>query len=115
MGPPGNCTMAFVHTVAALVSRTTPGRGPFGAAILKLRAFLGARTPPSQDEEPPLRAELLSAEQMERHGVLLARAHQLRPVPARDRLLERLAENEAALLATCNVLAAAIAANRRIG
>ena len=54
-------------------------------------------------------------EQMERHGKLLAQAHELRPTPAPDRLLKRLAENEAALLGTCNLLVAATAANRRIG
>ena len=59
-------------------------------------------------DESPLRAELLSATQMERHGKLLAQAHELRRRPAPDRLLKRLAENEAALVRTCNLLIAAI-------
>ena len=71
--------------------------------------------PESIADEAPLRAELLSAEQMERHGKLLATTHQLRIAPAPDRLLKRLAENEAALVKTCDLLIAATAANRRIG
>ena len=45
-------------------------------------------------EEPPLRSELFSADQMEQHGRNLALAHRLAPGHA-DRLLARLAENEA--------------------
>ena len=41
-------------------------------------------------DESPLRAELFSAVQMEQHGKILARAHQLVPGPPHDRLLERL-------------------------
>ena len=47
------------------------------------------------DEEPPLRSELFSADQMEQHGKTLAGAHRLAPGRAPDRLLARLAENEA--------------------
>ncbi len=66
------------------------------------------------DEEPPLRAELLSADQMERHGEILAREHQLftgRPV---NHLLARLAENEHLLLDINNLLTDDVKANRRI-
>jgi cellobiose phosphorylase len=65
-------------------------------------------------EEPPLRAELFSTDQMEQHGVRLASAHRLITGRVPDQLLSRLAANEAVLIGTCNRLTAAIAANHRI-
>ena len=65
-------------------------------------------------EEPPLRAELFSADQMEEHGKTLAVAHRLAPGPAPDRLLGRLAENESLLIEVCGLLTAAVSANRRV-
>ncbi|HTH56752.1 MAG TPA: glucoamylase family protein [Cyclobacteriaceae bacterium] len=47
--------------------------------------------------EEPLRAELLSAEQMERFGKSLAANHKLSTNPAQDHLLKRLADNEGVL------------------
>ena len=47
--------------------------------------------------EPPLRAQLFSAEQMERHGKALAHAHRLHPQAQPDQLLARLKENEGLL------------------
>ncbi len=47
-------------------------------------------------EEPPLRSELFSADQMEQHGKALAAAHLPGARRRRDPLLARLAENEAA-------------------
>ncbi|HEV7231662.1 MAG TPA: hypothetical protein VGO45_10060, partial [Bacteroidia bacterium] len=44
--------------------------------------------------EEPLRAELLSSDQMERFGKMLAGTHKLSTKPAQDHLLRRLAENE---------------------
>ena len=41
------------------------------------------------DEEPPLRSELFSADQMEQHGKSLALAHRLAPGRAPDQLLAR--------------------------
>ena len=66
------------------------------------------------DDEPPLRAELFSANQMERHGKILAGSHRLSSRRAPDQLLARLAGNEAVLLDACNLLSAAVKANRRI-
>ena len=66
------------------------------------------------DEEPPLRSELFSADQMEQHGKNLAAAHRLAPGRAPDRLLARLAENERILIDVCDLLTAAVTANRRI-
>jgi cyclic beta-1,2-glucan synthetase len=65
-------------------------------------------------EELPLRSELFSAEQMERHGKALAAVHRLTPRRLRDRLLPRLAANETVLIEVCNRLTAAVSANDRI-
>jgi len=65
-------------------------------------------------EEPPLRSELFSAEQMERHGKTLAAAHRLTPRRVPDRLLSRLAANETVLIEVCEQLTAAVSANDRI-
>ena len=62
-------------------------------------------------EEPPLRAELLSADQMEQHGKVLAAAHVLSPVNAPDRLLPRLMENEHAIDAVVKALTASVEAH----
>ena len=70
--------------------------------------------PEYASEEPPLRSELLSADQMEQHGKALAGAHRLSPGRAPDQLLARLAENEGVLLEVSDLLTAAVKANRRI-
>ncbi|GAB2562297.1 cyclic beta 1-2 glucan synthetase [Dyella jejuensis] len=64
--------------------------------------------------EPTLRAELFSAEQMEQHGVALARQHKLSPRSSSDRLLKRLDENAGLLLQACDALTSAVKGNRRI-
>jgi len=65
-------------------------------------------------DEPPLRAELFSAVQMEQHGKNLAAAHQLTSVRAPDQLLARLTENEHTLIDVCALLMTAVTATRRI-
>ena len=64
--------------------------------------------------EPPLRAELFSADQMEHHGKTLAGSHTISPGRAPDQLLTRLRENEDLLLGVHNLLTEAVKANRRI-
>ena len=54
--------------------------------------------------EPPLRAELFSADQMERHGTTLAELHKIQATHGPDKLLARLEKNEDALLAGYEVL-----------
>ena len=49
-------------------------------------------------DEPPLRSELFSADQMEQHGKALAASHTLIEGRAPDQLLTRLAKNEVALI-----------------
>ena len=65
-------------------------------------------------DEPPLRSELFSADQMKLHGKTLAASHQLNPGPARERLLTRLADNEAILIGVRSLLTDAVQASRRI-
>ena len=64
-------------------------------------------------QEEPLRAELFSAEQMERHGKRLAALHVLGAPRVPDRLLARLASNERVLVALGRQLAATADAERR--
>ena len=59
--------------------------------------------------EPPLRAELLSAAQMKQHGGVLAAGHKLASHWVPDRLLSRLAENEQILVEACRLLTEALA------
>lgn len=66
------------------------------------------------DDEPPLRSELFSRDQMTRHGTALAGSHKLSLGRPSDRLLTRLAENEDVLIGTRNLLTEAVKANRRI-
>ncbi|WP_083917397.1 glycoside hydrolase family 94 protein [Leeia oryzae] len=73
----------------------------------------GRWSPASPEEEPPLRSELLSAEQMARHGKALAALHPLASGSAPDLLLPRLAANEAALISVCDVLMLSGAHKRR--
>ena len=65
-------------------------------------------------EEPPLRSDLYSIDQLERHAQLIAAAHQLSTERNADKLLSRLAENERVLVDTYDLIAAAVARNRRI-
>src|SRR5712692_7478991 len=65
-------------------------------------------------DEPPLRSELFSADQMNLHGKTLAASHQLSPARRRDRLLARLAENEDVLIGVRRLLTDAAQANRRL-
>ena len=84
--------------------------------LSQLRARLrgNSQTQKCADNEPPLRSELFSSDQMEQHGKTLAGLHKLGLGRARDRLLTRLAENEGVLLGVRNLLTEAIKATRRI-
>ncbi|MBN2060772.1 MAG: cyclic beta 1-2 glucan synthetase [Deltaproteobacteria bacterium] len=66
------------------------------------------------NDEPPLRSELFSIDQMKQHSKALAESHKLSLGHASDRLLTRLAENEGILSGTHNLLTEAVKANRRI-
>ncbi|MEO6365754.1 MAG: glucoamylase family protein, partial [Luteimonas sp.] len=66
------------------------------------------------DDEQPLLAQLLSAEQMERHGKALARSHRVGTKAQSDPLLARLSDNQDVLDRACDMLNAASQANRRL-
>jgi cyclic beta-1,2-glucan synthetase len=84
--------------------------------LRRLQAFrrrrVAARTRPEQ--EPALRADLFSAEQMERHGRVLAAQHRLRERSQADLLLGRLADNEAVITDSCERMTKATRRKRRI-
>ncbi len=87
-----------------------------GRTLLRLRVRLGLNVPARKYavDEPPLRSELFSADQMEQHGKTLAGLHKLSRGRPRDRLLRRLADNESVLLSVHNLLTEAVKADRRI-
>jgi cyclic beta-1,2-glucan synthetase len=96
-----------------MAQSVTSGTSLFGhLAAFRTRASAWSRKRPV--EELPLRSELFSADQMERHGKALASAHRLTPRHARDELLPRLAANESVLIGVCKRLIAAVSANHRI-
>jgi cellobiose phosphorylase len=65
-------------------------------------------------DELPLRAELFSVDQLQRHAKTIAAGHRLAAGPARDKLLSRLAENEAILVDTHELVTAAAKRNRSV-
>jgi len=73
-----------------------------------------ASSGPQHEDQPPLRAELFSAEQLEQHGRALAGAHRLGSPDTPERLLLRLADNEQVLVRTCDLLMAAVKGRVRI-
>jgi cyclic beta-1,2-glucan synthetase len=67
-----------------------------------------------QNDEQPLRDELFSAEQLERHAEELARSHRLAAVKWPDTLIPRLNDNESILVRTYELVTAAASQKRRI-
>jgi cyclic beta-1,2-glucan synthetase len=86
------------------------------ARLGRLSAWRKTRTGglPLGPDEQPLRAELLSVDQLEHHAKKLAAAHQLAAGRGSDRLISRLNENEAVLIRTYELVTAAVERNRRI-
>jgi len=84
-------------------------------SLLSMRSHLKDKlAKKSTLDEPPLRAELLSRDQMRQHGKALAESHTLTEKRAPEQLLTRLTENEGVLVKTCSLLTSAVKANRRI-
>ncbi len=95
------------------MARQKPSRDPLHSlrdAIARRRD----RTATFDGEEPPLRAELFSREQMAQHGKILAGRHRLSAGRASNRLLTRLVENEAMLVAVRALVTEAVNTDRRI-
>jgi cyclic beta-1,2-glucan synthetase len=67
-----------------------------------------------QSNQPPLRAELFSADQMEQHGKFLASTHILGSLSKSTRLLNRLDDNEQVLLECRALLTETVKAKARI-
>lgn len=65
---------------------------------LRARFPGNSRTQKYADNEPPLRSELFSSDQMDQHGKVLAGSHKLSTDHVPETLLTRLAENEGVLL-----------------
>ncbi|HYM11851.1 MAG TPA: cyclic beta 1-2 glucan synthetase, partial [Bryobacterales bacterium] len=84
--------------------------------LFRLRAHLRANALEQKyaGDEPPLRSELFSADQMQQHGRTLAGSHKLSTGRAPDQLLPRLDENEALLLGVRDLLTEAVQGSRRI-
>ncbi len=81
---------------------------------LRVRLRGNSRIQMHAGDEPPLRSELFSSDQMEQHGKTLAGLHKLGLGRAPDRLLTRLAENESVLIGACKLLTSAVTANCQI-
>lgn len=84
--------------------------------LLDVKARLGRTglTQAHTGDEPPLRAELFSRDQMKRHAMALADSHKLSLGRPSARLLTRLAENEEILIGARNLLTEAVKTSRRI-
>lgn len=81
----------------------------------RLRRLMGLATKNGPGiPDPPLRAVLLSAEQMKQQGTELARSHQIAVRSGPDRLLGRLIENQQVIAQAVNMLAAAVRAQRHL-
>ena len=80
----------------------------------RMRAYRADPEKKYAGDEPPIRSELFSSEQMMQHGSSLANVHKLSSGRAVDRLLPRLADNEIVLIQARNQLAESIKAHRRM-
>ncbi|HUY93062.1 MAG TPA: glucoamylase family protein [Pirellulales bacterium] len=93
-----------VQAVKARLERLAPWRKLSGGDSLA----------PKETDEQPLRAELLSVEQLQRHAKSLAASHRLATGRVSDKLIARLDENERLLVETYELVTAAAKRNRRI-
>ena len=108
MRPHGGDAGVFKTTAASLYATLRRVSARFGGSPRSPNRRARPR------EEIPFRAELFSADQMEEHGKTLAALHRLTNAKSADRLLPRLKDNESVLIATCDLLTAAVKENRRI-
>jgi len=70
--------------------------------------------PPRTSEELPLRSDLYSVEQLQRHARAMAQSHRLADRRMSDKFLARLDENEAILVEAYDLLIVAVDRDRRI-
>jgi len=81
---------------------------------LRREAAAAPRAGRGFDGDLPLRGELYSSDQLQRHARMVATAHRLTHRPPSGRLLRRLADNERVLLETYELLAASASRGRRV-
>ncbi len=82
--------------------------------VLRRKSREGVDAPPDRADEKPLRAELYSVDQLERHAKLLAASHQISTSRTTDQLIPRLNENERILIHAHDVVTAAVKLNRSV-
>ncbi|MFZ7125632.1 MAG: GH36-type glycosyl hydrolase domain-containing protein [Desulfobacterales bacterium] len=93
----------------------TPNRiNVFGSFLTAIRNSRSERTGKYAGDEPLLRSELFSADQMQEHGKALAASHELSSERGPDRLLARLADNEGVLTNVRRLLTEAVKSKHRI-
>lgn len=80
--------------------------------LLKRHASSEKKSHPNN--ELPLRDELFSLDQLERHAKVLAASHRTTVGRVRNQLLSRLSENEAILIDTYDLVEKAVSQNRRV-
>jgi cellobiose phosphorylase len=98
----------MLETISNQIKKTSSG-------IKALLSAMHTRNKLGDDKDTRLlRAELFSIEQLNRHAVKLAEQHKIDTHPGPDRLLPRLTDNEHALLAAYDVVAAAAIPGQRI-
>ena len=103
------------HCAANRCRELIPNQNQVYRSLNRLKARLDSNAFPLQySYEQPLRSELFSTDQMERHAKALAERHEVDPMPGKDLLLPRLAENEAILLQANELLTEAVASNLSI-
>ena len=107
---------APVHCFANLTAQLLTSSTSIFGHLTQFRSRLRTAGPPHESPvtELPLRSELFSADQMERHGRTLATTHRLMVRRAADPLLPRLAANEIVLIDVAKRLTEAVSANHRI-
>ena len=76
--------------------------------------FQGSNSFRNSDNKEPFRSELYSADQMNRHGTLLARSHKLMKRNSSDQLLKRLGNNEETLLEVQNLIVESVGSGKSI-
>ena len=109
-----------VRSLTKWVSRNDLRRGTLKSWNGGLRRMMLNMLPrawrerPSQSDEQPLRSELFSTDQLEKHAKALAGRHEVDQRIGPDHLLSRLEKNEAVLLEAHHTITAAVTANRRM-
>lgn len=82
--------------------------------LSRLRASFQGDSVRNYDIEEPIRSELYSSDQMNRHGQVVARSHKLMKGKSSDQLLKRLDDNENVLIEVRDLLVESIRSDKLI-